>query len=476
MKPRLITLGAYWLLLAGCASENDKNTPDLAALYNRAAQYRGPHRNPVILIPGVAGSRLVDQASSRAVWGDFSGNYANPEKPDGASLYALPMREGAALEDLRDSVASDGTIAHFASKVLGLLSIEKESYFQILRALGIGGYLDEHKMNMGLVDYGDDHFTCFEFDYDWRRDNVETAKRLHEFILEKRAYLQAEYEKRYGLSNYNVKFDIVAHSMGGLIARYYLRYGNAGLPEEGPIPAPTWAGARYVERVVLVGTPNAGSLKMLIALIDGMEFHPVLPKYGAALFGTMPSLYQVLPRGRHGPLVDATNPSRRFENLFSAELWEQMGWGLADPDNDRVLQWLLPNALGPAERRRIALEHLRKCLQHAEQFTRALDQPATPPDSVSLYLIAGDAAPTPAVLAVNPGDGAIQVHATASGDGTVTRGSALLDERVGGEWSPRLISPIKWTNAFFIFTTHLELTKEPAFVDNLLFILLEKPK
>ena len=35
---------------------------------------------------------------------------------------------------------------------------------------------------------------------------------------------------------------VVAHSMGGLISRYYLRYGDSDLPESGPVPEPTWKG------------------------------------------------------------------------------------------------------------------------------------------------------------------------------------------------------------------------------------------
>ena len=73
------------------------------------------------------------------------------------------------------------------------------------------------------MDYGDDHYTCFQFDYDWRRDNVENAKRLHRFIVEKRKYVRAEHKKRFGVDNPNIKFDIVAHSMGGLVVRAYLQ-------------------------------------------------------------------------------------------------------------------------------------------------------------------------------------------------------------------------------------------------------------
>ena len=63
----------------------------------------------------------------------------------------------------------------------------------------------------------------------------------------------------------------------------------------------------------------------------------------------------------------------------------------------------------------------------------------------------------------------------APGDGTVLRTSAVLDERVGGHWQPRLKTPIGWRHVQFLFTDHLGMTADPAFSDNVLYILLEGP-
>ena len=75
------------------------------------------------------------------------------------------------------------------------------------------------------------------------------------------------------------------------MARYYLRYGTAELPQDTASSSVTWAGARYVDQAVLVGTPNAGSALALDRLVHGRDFGRFALEYGPALLGTMPSLY-----------------------------------------------------------------------------------------------------------------------------------------------------------------------------------------
>jgi len=455
-------------LAAGCSTVGD--SPKLGHLYTRTAQAHDPNRNPVILIPGILGSRLKAEGTKTLVWGSFSGDYADPGTAKGARLVALPMTRRVPLGGLRDKVYPDGVVDQLEASFLGI-SIEVDAYRHILGTLGAGGYRDEDGPSDNTVKFGDDHFTCFQFAYDWRRDIAESARQLRDFILEKEALVKRERKKRFGSEGGPVKFDIVAHSMGGLVARYFLRYGAAELPRTNP--EPTWAGARHVERLIMVGTPNAGSLDALTKLIEGEDFSIITPEYDAAVLGTFPSLYQLLPRTRHLPVH--TNTGGRYTpiDLYDMNNWRQFRWGLLDPDRDDVLTELLPKATTRNERLAIADDHLQKCLARALLLHAALDVPATPPQGVALLLFSGDAVATPSAVFVDRKTGELETSDNKAGDGTVLRSSALMDERIGSTWTARLESPIRWHQVIFLFTDHLGMTMDPHFSDNLLFQLLE---
>lgn len=475
MRKRRRPINAFICLLTivvNAACYSPPRAPDLGGLYNELAQNEDPYRNPVILIPGILGSRLVDRSSGIIVWGTFGFGNANPSDPSGARLIALPMAEGKKLDQMQDNVIPSETLDRVVVSFGGYPLI-LNTYAYILGVLGVGGYRDQQQARMGDVDWGDRHFTCFQFAYDWRRDLVESARKLDGFIKEKKKYVEQELDRRFGITDHDVKFDIIAHSMGGLVARYYIRYGDQELPSDGSLPQLNWAGSKFVNRLVMVGTPNGGSLDALLKLVQG--YHPalLLPRYPPAIIGTMPSLYEMLPRSRHGVLLD--DRSCPVDDIFDPELWRKNNWGLANLKQDNVLQMLLPDVASPSKRRQIANGHLVKVLQRAGQFQEALDFPAKLPEPLQFYLVAGDAEDTDKVARFDQ-NGKLSVIQKGPGDSVVLRSSALMDERRPDRQTDRLISPINWKQVFFMFSDHRDITNDPVFTDNLLYILLESPR
>ncbi len=454
--------GLSLLLLTGCLAT--LVPPDLDRFYDPAAAARHPDRNPVIVIPGFLSTRLVDADSGTVVWGAIGG-HADPDTPEGARLVALSLRDGVPSPQIRP----DGVLDSFRIR---RLSLQLKPYFEILRTLGEAGYRDED-LSRRNVDFDGKHLNSFQFAYDWRLDNAENARRLHDFILEKAAYCRAD-RRRLGLPAEEIRFDVIAHSMGGLLTRYYLRYGPQPLPADGSLPELTWEGAHHVERAILVAPPNGGAIQATLNMIRGVRHAPGLPFYQALLNGTYPSPYQLFPRSRHGATIDAANPSRRVD-LLDPELWERAGWGLADRDKDELLSWLLPDVEDAGQRRRIALAYQRRMLRLAGQFQLALDRPAAPPAGTELFLLAGDTVRTPSVLAIDRESGEVEIVAREPGDGSVTRASALMTERLRDPRRPGSVSPIAWRQTVFVSRKHSRISRGPEFADRITHWLLESP-
>ncbi len=432
----------------------------------KAFQYEGIERRPVIVIPGIFGSRLVDSVSGGTVWGEFTGketlaNFAIKQ----LRLLSLPIENNPQLAGLKDTVVPDGVLETIQARVLGV-HVHINAYKDMIDALEFGGYYGADSKG----GEGRKYDTSFTFGYDWRKDLPGTAKKLHAFIQEKKRYLQLKYEELYGVKDYDVKFDIIAHSMGGLITRYYLLYGDADLPADGSAPAVTWKGAKNIAKAVIVGTPNAGYLDAFTELVEGMIFAPGVPKIEPALLGTWSTLYQMMPAVAPGMVMD--DKGGKFD-IFNPDLWIRMKWGLADPGQSKMLEKLFPDIKSPEARREAALTHLRERLDRARQFTNAVGVDAVPPAGLSLHLFVGESILTNAQASVDVETGRVTVVKQLPGDGKVSAVSAIFNKNIGNKkGGPFVQSPIHWSSVTFLFAAHMGITRDPVFISNMLYILL----
>jgi hypothetical protein len=269
-------------------------------------------KRPVIVIPGILGSRIVNRRTGEVVWpsvfrSDVDG-LSLPTKPDLAAnrdeLVAARIVEGARLA--------------------GKFGPEVYVYHYLIRALeDYGGYREGDWAN---PPEGGDEDTFYVFAYDWRRDNVESARLLVK---------QVEALKL-RLGRPDLRFNIVAHSMGGLVARYAAMYGDRDLPEAGAEPRPDWAGADFVNKIFMFGTPNAGSAEAFAVLLEGYSVTEglrrrvhLLNKLSREDVMTAPSIFQLLPHASRARFLD--RDLRPFDvDIYDPAVWRRYGWSAAN--------------------------------------------------------------------------------------------------------------------------------------------------
>ena len=263
----IVTAGAGMVLLNTLGGRRRLVDPRLI----RSAGHADGDVPPAVIIPGIMGSGLARPDETR-VWL----NLRNAVGQYNLSLpFVLPLSESR--DDLRPGslLGTD----HRLPRMFGFTE-----YYDLLELLEAAGFEPAQKTGgKGLVHH--------VFAFDWRRDLVESARRLDE-TLEALADARGDRATR---------FNIVGHSMGGLIARYYLRYGTA---EPTPGMPVTWAGARRINSMVLVAVPNAGSIHSLEAMLYGNRVGLSYTTLAASVIARMPSVYQLIPPKGAPALLD----------------------------------------------------------------------------------------------------------------------------------------------------------------------------
>jgi pimeloyl-ACP methyl ester carboxylesterase len=208
-----------------------------------AAQDDGPKR-PLIFIPGIFGSKLCrDGDPNQLLWGSVSAF---------ASFPLLKMKPDGVTSDVR--VEPCGEIDQFV--YFGPLG--QDVYRHFLTVLDSNGY----KRGKNL----------FVFSYDWRLSNLKNIERL-ERDLETFAHSAS--------LGADGQFDVVGHSMGGLLATLLANRGN-----------------RRVARVITVSTPFLGSANLFNSLETGwgwVQRRYVSMDQVRQIALTFPSIYELLP-------------------------------------------------------------------------------------------------------------------------------------------------------------------------------------
>ncbi|HEX8283598.1 MAG TPA: hypothetical protein VF588_09595 [Pyrinomonadaceae bacterium] len=471
-------------LSPGCGA---RRTPDLGRIFAGARQTRG--KRPVIVIPGVLGSRIVNRRTGEVVWPSVFRSDV-----DGLSLPATPDLEANRDELVAARIVEAARLAKLAPEVY--------VYHHLLRALeNYGGYREGDWAN---PPEGGDQDTFYVFAYDWRRDNVESARLLVKHVE----------ALKLKLGRPDLRFNVVAHSMGGLVARYAAMYGDRDLPGEGAAPRPDWAGAGFVNKIFMFGTPNAGSAEALAVLLEGYSVTEglrrrvhLLNKLSREDVMTAPSIFQLLPHGAQARFLDA-NLRPVSVDLYDPAVWRRYGWSAAnDPAfRESYARGVARGQEAPKGHGTLAEldAYFAAVLLRARRFHEALDaaggpQTEGPEAPVKLFAFGGDCEETlaaPVILrdekagrwvtltrpkSLRGDDGRrlprseVVLSMYAPGDGRVTRDSLMGvglggGARVSALYETRL--PIAY--AAFACGLHSDLQNNRTLQDNALTLLVNE--
>lgn len=217
----------------------------------------------IVILPGILGSVL--QKDGKDLWAVSGKSVWNLVTKSKATIKALELGEDdPTLDDLGDGIRPVGLIAD-AHIVPGLVKVD--GYTRTAKMI-----TDSFDVTTGDIynDPDDRAANFYQFPYDWRRDNRVSARTLKRLLDKRLAAWRAA-------GHADAKVILLAHSMGGLVSRYYLE---------------VLEGWRDTRALFTFGTPYRGSLQGLDFLANGYKqlFFDL-----TAVMRSLTSVYQLLP-------------------------------------------------------------------------------------------------------------------------------------------------------------------------------------
>jgi pimeloyl-ACP methyl ester carboxylesterase len=452
-----------FLLLLAAAMLGCTARPDLVRLYESASD--DPNPPPVIVIHGLIGSTLIDAKTGKQFWPGSLSTLAFSNYSDLAQM-STEDREGEGL------VPGD-----FVYGVAGV-----DFYGDLLHSLETVGRF--HRGTPGQP-AGSDRRHYYALLYDWRKDNIIAVRKLHALIEQ----IRRDY------NDPNLRVDIIAHSNGGLIANYYLRYGPEDVIASGNL-TPWNEGDKRIRRLIMLGTPRLGAVTSFERLVYGTRLG--LGTIPVEVMATFATPFQALPHPLVKPIIDTQGRTVDL-NIYDDAVWRDRHWGVYSPE---VMARVRGSMATPAEGEK-ALSDLQaifvRNLRRAEKLQWALSAPL-PPQNIEVAVFGGDCELTPghAVL-LDEAEGSRLVFRPGQvnpnrigkprktsrgldygrlmfepGDGLVTRASQVAREPIGAAPGHGEFHMLPISQSFFLCESHGRLTHNLYFQNNLLNFLLSR--
>ena len=205
---------------------------DLVITFGEVAEdVIGEDKNPIIVIPGIMGSRFFTSDTvfndTTKVWDPVISvngiKQLNSQLNMSNTLYIRPCENQNI--DVNDSKNSENSVVKYGREYGAQNTYQK---------------LVDRLCDVYSADKGN-YRPIYFFSYDWRKSNTEAAVSLDKCIENILEETGAE------------KVNLVCHSMGGLVAsKYYVEYGSKG----------------QVEDIITCGTPYEGAPKLINSVMN----------------------------------------------------------------------------------------------------------------------------------------------------------------------------------------------------------------